>query len=140
MTLKQLLYGGSEPASTAANFGLLILRLTVGLSLAIAHGMGKVPPSARFIDGVGDLGFPVPVLFAWLASLSELLGGFLLALGLFTRPAALSIAITMGVAAFVRHADDPFAIKEKAILYCVIAVAFLFIGGGKYAVDKAIRR
>lgn len=101
--------------------------------------MGKFPPSGKFIGSVGDLGFPAPLLFAWLASLSELLGGFLLALGLFTRPSAFMIAVTMGVAGFMQHQNDPFATKEKALLYFVIAVAFLFIGAGKYSIDKAIK-
>ncbi|MBU1638193.1 DoxX family protein [bacterium] len=139
MSLKQILYGGTETSSPAANFGLLVLRVFTGLSLALAHGMGKFPPSGKFIDGVGDLGFPVPLLFAWLASLSELLGGFLLALGLFTRPTAFMIAVTMGVAGFMQHADDPFATMEKALLFFAIAVAFLFIGAGKYSIDKAVK-
>ena len=139
MNLKSILYGGTESSSSAANFGLLILRVYTGLSLALAHGINKFPPSARFIDGVGDLGFPAPILFAWLASLSELLGGFLLALGLFTRPSALMIAGTMAVAGFMQHGNDPFATQEKALLFLAISIAFLFIGAGKFSIDKAVR-
>ena len=46
----------------------------------------------------------------------------------------------MTVAAFVRHAADPFGGKEKAVLYLVGAVTLLFAGAGRYAVDTAIRR
>ncbi len=115
--------------------GLLALRLLAGLALALAHGVGKVPPSERFIAGVAELGFPLPVFFAWAAGFSELVGGILVAVGLFTRPAAFMILITMLVAAFRRHAPDPFADKEKALLYAAIALALLCLGGGRLALD-----
>ena len=54
-----------------SDVGLLGLRLFAGLALAFAHGRGKLPPSERFIAGAGDLGFPVPIVFAWAAALSE---------------------------------------------------------------------
>ena len=54
--------------------GLLILRVFAGLSLALAHGLGKLPPSDRFIAGAAEMGFPLPALFAWAAALPESLG------------------------------------------------------------------
>jgi putative oxidoreductase len=132
--------GGGEPG--ASDLALLVLRLFTGLALALAHGMGKVPPGERFVSGVEGLGFPAPLLFAWAAGLSEFAGGLLLAAGLFTRPAALMILITMLVAGFRRHAADPFADKEKAFLYAAIAFVFLIVGGGRLALDawKSRRR
>lgn len=124
----------------AFDLALLVLRLFTGLALALAHGAGKVPPSERFVSGVEALGFPAPLLFAWAAGLSEFAGGFLLAAGLFTRPAALMVLITMLVAAFRRHAPDPFADKEKAFLYAAIALVFLIAGGGRLALDAWRRR
>ena len=104
-----LLFGGVGIRSTFGNIGLLILRAFTGLSLAFAHGIGKIPPSERFIEGVSKLGFPLPALFAWAAGSSELLGGVFLAAGFMTRPAAFFVAFTMGVAAFIRHASDPYS-------------------------------
>lgn len=77
------------------DLGLLLLRIGMGLAMAFAHGLGKLPPSDKLIEGVGSMGFPVPVVFAWLAALSEFAGGILIALGLFTRPASLFLAGTM---------------------------------------------
>src|SRR4029453_9502804 len=88
MKLKSILFGGAEISTTPGNLGLLFLRLVAGISLATAHGLGKLPPSEGFIKGVGERGFPAPVIFSWGAALSEALGGSLVALGLFTRPAA----------------------------------------------------
>jgi putative oxidoreductase len=41
----------------------------------------------------------------------------------------------MVVAAFMRHADDPFATKEKALLFLVIYIALLFTGSGRFGLD-----
>ena len=72
--------------------------------------------------------------------LAEFLGGILLALGLFTRPAAFLIMSTMTVAAFGAHARDPWETKEKALLYLFVAIFFLLAGGGKFAIDRYFRR
>ena len=111
------------------------MRLFAGLSMALAHGLGKLPPSERFVEGVAKLGFPAPAFFAWAAGLSEFLGGLLLAIGLFTRPAAAMILITMLVAGLHRHAQDPFKDKEKAFLYAAIALACLGLGAGRASLD-----
>lgn len=120
------------------DLGILVLRLGFGLSMALGHGLGKMPPSEKLIEGVGDMGFPVPFIFAWLASLSEFLGGLLIAAGLFTRPAALMWTFTMATAAFIRHADDPFGTKEKALLYLTVGICLLFTGAGKYSLSKVL--
>jgi len=120
----------------AGDLGLLGMRLFAGLSLALAHGLGKIPPSERFIEGVAKLGFPAPAVFAWAAGLSEFAGGLLLAVGLCTRPAAALILTTMLVAGFGRHAQDPFATKEKAFLYAAIALACLGLGAGRVGLDS----
>ncbi len=133
------LIGGDGGASVIADAGLLVLRLIAGLSLAFAHGTGKIPPTASFIAGVETLGFPAPVLFGWAAGITELVGGVCLAVGLLTRPASVLIAFTMAVAFFLRHADDPFATKEKALLYGGIALLFIFIGAGRFSLDSFLR-
>ena len=135
-----LLFGGVDIRSKAANVGLLLLRVYAGLSLAFAHGIGKIPPSERFIAGVANLGFPMPSLFAWAAGCSDLLGGMFLAIGFMTRPAAFFVAFTMGVAGLITHAADPFGRKEKAFLYLFVAIVYMLVGAGRYAVDGFIKR
>ena len=127
-----------------ADLGDLALRLVTGLYLA-AHGYGKIAFIEMFAGGVANLGFPAPRLFACCALLAELAGGSLLALGLFTRPAALFIAVTMGVAAFMQHAADPLvaaggASKEPAVVYLAIAFAYLLRGAGRLSFDYLIER
>lgn len=137
--MKKLLFGNIENTLTA-DFVLTILRVFAGLSLMLAHGAGKIPVSDGFIKHVGEIGFPVPVFFAWAAALSEYVGSLLLAVGLFTRPASLFVAFTMFSAAFINHAGDPFGSAEKAYLYLVISLVFLVLGSGRFGLDSIIRR
>ncbi len=138
--IKAWLFGGAAIESASANFGLVVLRVFTGLSLAFGHGINKLPPSERFLEGVANMGFPAPSLFGWAAGFSEFFGGVLFAIGLFTRPSALFMFITMTVAALLRHAPDPFSDKEKALLFGVVALAFLLIGSGKIGLDAMLRK
>lgn len=134
--LKKCLFKVSPDSSLSASLSLAALRIFAGLSMAFAHGLGKLPPPEKLIEGVGAMGFPAPELFAWLAALSEFAGGILLAVGFLTRPAAAFMAITMFVAAFVVHSADPFNVKEMALLYFFISVAFAVRGANRISVDR----
>src|SRR5215207_5912595 len=137
--LRELLVGGAGGASSTADAGLLVVRLFAGLGLALAHGVGKLPPSPRFLAGVEEMGFPAPVLFGWAAALAEAVGGALIAAGLLTRPSALFVLFTMLVAAFLRE-GPAFADKEKPLLYAAVALLLLLAGAGRYSLDAALRR
>lgn len=82
----------------------------------------------------------MPAFMAWGATFAELGCGILLALGLFTRPAATLILFTMGVAFFGVHLNDPFGRQELALLYGFIALLFLLAGSGRFGVDTLIRK
>jgi len=115
---------------------LLILRVAFGASLSLTHGRVKLLAPARFIDGLTTRGFPLPLFFGWAAILSEFAGGLLLAIGLLTRPAATFVLITLGVAAFDFHAADPFAKRELALAYAIVALALAIAGPGRYSLDS----
>ena len=140
MSIKSWLVRGESFRSGSVNLGLFILRVFMGLTMALAHGLGKMPPSAEFVQGVAKLGFPAAGFFAWAAGLSEFAGGLLIALGLATRPAAFFLFTTMAVAAFRAHGTDPFSVKEMALLYAAIAICLLLVGAGNWSLDAALRR
>jgi putative oxidoreductase len=138
------------------DFALLILRLC-GLGLALFHGWGKLhrllSGDAGFADGLARMGFPAPLVFSWAAALAETVGGVLVTLGLFTRVAAAFCAVTMVVAAFVRHhALDLLFVRlglmqvppervtawgnpELALVYLAVFVALALAGAGAFSVD-----
>lgn len=138
--LKKILFGGEPGLSVPANAGLALLRIFAGVSLALAHGSGKMPPSEGFIGGTASMGFPMPSFFAWVASFSEFFGGMFLALGLFTRISSFFIAMVMLVALIGVHGADPFQKQELAFLYFFIALAFMLKGSGDWSVDSFLRK
>lgn len=136
--MRKFFFGGAGGGSAAADLGLLVLRVFLGLSLAFGHGLGKLPPRPGFVEGVAKLGFPAPEFFAWAAGLAEFAGGILLALGLLTRPSALAILFTMCLAGFLRHAPDPYPTKEKAFAFAAAALLFLLAGSGRFGLDRIV--
>lgn len=129
---------GGAHRSAVTDSGLVLLRVFTGLALALAHGMGKLPPQPGFIEMVE--GFGLPGFMAWASGIAEFFGGLLLAIGLLTRPAALLISINHTVAVLLGHAGDPFLGREKALLFLCVAIMFLIIGAGRYSVDALLRR
>jgi putative oxidoreductase len=122
------------------DLGLLVFRIIIGFTMAFAHGIGKMPPPDMLVEGVGAMGFPMPIVFAWSAALSEFLGGILIGLGLWTRLASFLLGFTMAVAFFIVHGADPFAKKEMAFLYLAACILLVFQGAGKYSLDRLVRK
>lgn len=138
--LKNILFGGAVVMPFGGEFGLFLSRVFIGLSMAFAHGLGKIQDPSRVIDGAAGMGFPLPELFGWAAAFSEFVCALLLVLGLATRPAALLLIATMGTAAFVAHGADPYGKKELALVYLAIFAIYLFMGGGRWSVDALIMK
>lgn len=133
--IKQLLFSHTPIAS---NLGLLLLRLAAGGMMAYAHGWGKLQ---RMLNG--EMGFADPIgigeeLSLILAVFAEFLCGLLVVLGLFTRAALIPLIITMVVAVFIVHADDPFSKQEFGLLYLVPYLTLFLTGPGAYSLDKKL--
>lgn len=136
--MKKYLFSITTDQTTFSELTMTLLRVFLG-GCFIYHGMGKMPVPEQMISGVAAMGFPFPVFFAWMAALSELVGGFLLLIGFVTRLSALSIAATMFVAGFIAHANDPFNVKELAFTFLVISLVFVARGANKFSVDRFIK-
>lgn len=130
----------AENHSLTANIGLLLFRLYIGLTMAFAHGLGKIQDPSMMTGGLRAMGLPAPELLAWLAAIAEFGGGLFIALGLMTRLSTTMLGATMAVAGFVAHASDPFQKKELAMTYLASCVVIWCIGAGKFSVDKMIRK
>jgi putative oxidoreductase len=81
--------------------GLLVLRVAVGL-IFLVHGYPKLTRSATAMQGM-FVQHGLPAQLVYVAGVLETFGGILLIFGLFTRPAALLLAIEMGVAMVKVH-------------------------------------
>jgi len=118
------------------SLALLVLRVGAGLGLAV-HGYQSIFVSG--IDGfagyLAQLDFPMPTVMAWTAKLSELVGGLLVAVGLFSRVAALFAAATMAVAILTAHFGDPFKEWELAGLYLTAMLTVTLAGPGSLSID-----
>jgi putative oxidoreductase len=113
---------------------LSVVRIMSAL-LFLEHGTQKLfdfPPAAE----PGTL----PALMV-LQGVIEVVGGLLLALGLFTRPVAFILSGNMAAAYFMAHAPQSFFPVlnggDAAILYCFIFLYFFFAGGGAWSLDAA---
>ncbi len=126
----------SKCCSSARDIGLLVLRVGVAI-LFIYHGYGKLfghaPGMEMFTGMVTGMGFPLPAAFAYLAALSEFIGGIALLLGIFTCTAGTLTAITMLVAFIFAHKFD-LNMGGAAFSLFVSAVALALVGPGKYSV------
>ena len=125
--------------TSASSKFLSILRLVVGL-LFLQHGMAKLfgfPHVASFdqLHLVSLIG---------LAGVIETVGGFLVAIGLFTRWAAFIASGEMAAAYFISHAPKGFFPLSNggdgAILYCFIFFYLFLAGGGTWSIDRWFRR
>lgn len=115
--------------------GLLILRIAAA-GFMLTHGIPKLeqlftgnPESFPGILGMN------PALSLLLAVFAEFLCSVFIMTGFFTRLAAIPLVVTMAVAAFHVHSADPFAAKEKALLFLLIFFFLLITGGGNYSID-----
>jgi putative oxidoreductase len=127
---------------TNKDLGLTFLRVVVGL-VFLAHGYQKL-----FVWGIGgvtgtfaQMGIPAPHLSAYLATSAEFFGGLALLFGLFTRVAAIPVAITMLVAILQVHLQGGFYAPkgiEYPLTLLVANIALVIAGGGAYALDNVV--
>jgi putative oxidoreductase len=115
---------------------LSILRIIVGL-LYMEHGLAKI---LDFPHQPNHSPYALFTLVPGLQGLLELVGGLLLALGLFTRPVAFILAGNMAVAYFMAHAPRGFFPLlnggELAIVYCFVFLYLWVAGGGVWSLDR----
>ena len=140
MNIVRLLRLDFLPRSVDA--GLLVLRLSLGLSLLLLHGVSKLTGfsqmSGKFPDPLG-VGSPASLA---LAIFAEVVCSCLIAVGLFTRFAAAVLAINMATAFALVHklALSGPGSGELAFVYLAGSMTLLFAGAGRFSVDAQLGR
>lgn len=125
---------------TSVDLALLLLRVWFGLALVSLHGWGKLMTyserAQKFADPFG-LGAPASLA---LSIFGEVVCATLLALGLFTRFAAVACVINMFTAFYFAHGArlTGQGNGELAFMYLGAFVALLLAGGGRYSLDARL--
>jgi len=118
---------------------LSVLRLITAL-LFLEHGLMKLFHFPAPQPGVTD---PLPTILMAAAAI-EVVGGSLIAFGLFTRLAAFVCSGQMAVAYFMAHAPQGFYpalnMGEPAVLYCFVFLYLVFAGPGPWSLDAIVRK
>jgi putative oxidoreductase len=135
--LARVVYASARMSNRYAPYAFAILRIVAGLTFAI-HGSQKVlgwPPS--------EMHPPLASIYG-LSGIIELVCGLLIAVGLFTRWAALLASGEMAVAFFMAHWPkgwNPVANQgEAAVLYCFLWLFVFAYGPGIWSLDSLFTR
>lgn len=117
-----------------------ILRVVVGIMM-IHNGLDKLSNIESFAEAyVAYIGLPFPIFLSYVAAYTELIGAPLVAIGLFTRPAALGLFSTMLVAMYhhISVAGLSIAYLELSAIYASCFLFFLVNGAGLFSTDALI--
>jgi putative oxidoreductase len=132
---------------------LLIIRAYFGYRFLMT-GLGKFQNFDRTVGFFSSLGLPMPEVSAALAAGTELVGGLLLILGLFTKLAALPLTFTMLVAYFTAHqkslqvfflgakfdgnACSVNFFAQSPFPFLFTCLVLMFFGAGKFSLDRLL--
>ncbi|OJF92731.1 DoxX family protein, partial [Rhizobium sp. 58] len=116
-----------------------LLRVMAGL-LLVTHGYGKIMDPFGTVGMVEGLGFYPGVFWSPLLAATEFFGGILVAIGLFTRPAAFASMIVLLVTVYFHGVvlDQGLGGSEKSILWAAIFLFFAVRGSNAQSVDAKL--
>ncbi len=125
---------------TTKNLGLLILRLFVGGTF-VFHGVLKAMHMQETIGFFSQIGFSS--IWAYLATYSEIIGGALIALGIFTVYGSILVGIVMAVAAFKVKWGLPnvpfmgrYLASELDLSLLTSAITLALVGPGAWSLSR----
>ena len=124
------------------DIGLLVMRLGLGV-MFLLHGLPKLTGGPKMWAGIGaamgNLGIHFyPVVWGFMAAVTEGIGGVLLILGVFYRPTCLLLMFTMIVATTMHlNAGDKFMpVTSRPLELAFVFFGLAFVGPGRISIDK----
>ena len=123
-----------------ADFGLLLLRVSLGVLFILYTApvlMGGPNAWGHFGAGIKNLGIHSHFqIWGFLGALLGCVGAVLVILGLFFRPGIIVLLVlAIAHAIGVKHGSG-FRTALPSIEVCFVLLGILFVGPGKYSVDK----
>ncbi len=86
------------------------------------------------------MGFPVPIVLAYIVAVVEVVGGLSLVLGAFVRWTTLPLSVVMVVASAVQLSGGGFGGARLDLLLLSVLVLFVFTGAGKISIDHVLSK
>ena len=132
-------------AASTDDTGKLVLRAALSI-LLLFHGVSKLVGGVGFIAGVlAKAGLPPTI--GYLVYIGEVVAPLLMLFGIYTRLAALVVAINMIVAVLLVHTGQFFTMSETGgwalelqAFYFASALAVALLGAGRYSVGGIMGR
>ncbi|MDD2680235.1 MAG: DoxX family protein [Candidatus Omnitrophica bacterium] len=128
-----------------ADLAILVLRVSLGIMFA-AHGLQKAfglfggPGIKGFSEFLSGLGFSYPLVWAYIAAYTEVIGGIFLVLGLFTRGSAVLLLVLAIVAIIKLHITKGFFLSQGGFEYLLViasvCAALILLGPGKFSITN----
>jgi putative oxidoreductase len=131
-----------EPGGMATTFGYFFLRVSAGIMIFYIHGLHKLEGWIAYVQHgtpwtlageVAGMHMPAPLVSAVAATLVQFICSLFVVVGWFTRinAALLVCALSGAILQNLLAGRDP----QLAILYTLVVVTLVFMGGGKYSLD-----
>jgi putative oxidoreductase len=122
---------------------LLFLRLILAYGF-FEPAMNKFKDFGAVAEWFGSMNYPLPLVSAYLAGITEMAGVILLFLGLGTRFITIPLMIVMLVAIFTVHISNGFAAGDSGfeipLYYFLMLFTLMVFGSGRISLDRVFRR
>lgn len=128
------------------DFGILFLRVGVGLIFIFIHGLGKITGGqdlwVKLGGAMSNFGINfLPGFWGFMAAFTEFFVPMFIIIGFLYRPATLLLTFNMIVAATTHFIKlDPWGRIAYPVMLIVLFISMFFIGPGRYSLDEYFRR
>lgn len=127
------------------DFGILLLRIGVGLIFIFVHGIGKITAGPEMWTQLGGsmsnfgINF-LPTFWGFMAAFTEFFVPMFLIIGFLYRPATLLLTINMIVASSVHFVKlDPWGRIAYPLMLLILFISMFLIGPGRYSIDAYLK-